>query len=264
MEPVTDGRIPRENSEKRLTDKERRLARLLVLEPDIPMARAAWLAGYCGGDPDLPEPKDTKSRDKLAKSATHARERPHVQAEIARLQRLQATNLQARAAMGEREAQVELEARERRLDNLTAEADVIDLGARLLALKLDAAMFDVGEIITWEPYDNGFVKVRGSAEMPAAHRRLVQKIQFHPRCGACGQDHEKPGLTLEFVPKATFSAQASKQLGLDAPRKLEVTGKDGAPLIGGQDRGIRGETVEAIRRLIVGAPVELPAIKGGG
>lgn len=254
---------PGANSDKPLTDKERRLARILALEPDIPMARAGWMAGYCGSDPGQPEPTDPKIRDKLRQSASKARDRPHVQAEIARLQRLQATNLQARAAMGEREAQVELEARERRLDNLTAEADVIDLGARLLELKLDAAMFDVGQVIQWEPYDNGFVKLAGSAQMSPTHRRLVQKIQFHPRCGACGADHEKPGLTLEFVPKATFAQQATKQLGLDAPRKLEVTGKDGAPLIGGQDRGIRGETVEAIRRLIVGAPVELPAIKGG-
>lgn len=222
--------VPNAEPDAVLTPLERRLARVLALEPEVPMWRAGWLAGYCGGDPSLPEPQDNRTRDKLAKSATKARGRLRVQAEIDRLRSLSARGVRARAALGDAEAKVEAEARERRLDALTAEHDVVQIGADLLQLKLNATFADVGEFVEWEGVEHDGVVLKGSDDLTKDQRRCIQKVQFHPRCGACGADHEKPGFSLELVPKATFSAQATKHLGLEAPRKHEVSGANGGPI----------------------------------
>lgn len=245
--------------DKPLTDNERRLARILAIEPDALLWRAAWLSGYGGGAPGLPEPGDTKVRRNLGKSAKRAADRPRVQAEIARIQGLTARSTRARAAAGDPEAKAEMAYQDRRRDAITAEVDVLDLAERLLALKVGGALSDIADFMEWEAYDGGMVRLKGSADLTLAERQLIQRVSFHPRCGSCGADHVHAGVTVELVPKAVFAAQASKQLGLDAPRKVEVTGRDGGALVVPEGQGgLSAETIEAVRRAIIGSPVPLP------
>lgn len=246
-------RGPSEPKDGFLTDRERRLARVLALEPEIPRWRAGWLAGYCGGDPGVPEPEDTKTRDKLAKSATKASQRPRVVAEIERLRKLAASEVMSLARVGDPEARVEFEARQRRLDEYVADLDTVKVGAQLLDLKLRAAQADIGEYVTW---DADTATVVPSDELTKEQRQLVRKLTFHPTCGKCGAEHATPGVTLELEPRATFAAQATKQLGLDAAKRLEVAGKDGGPIHVQGELGLTWTTIEAVRHAIIGRPVE--------
>lgn len=236
-----------------MTANERRLARVLALEPDVPMWRAGWLAGYCGSDPSLPEPDDAKVKDKLSKSATRALKRPRVTAEIDRLRKLAAGEAMALARVGDPEARIELEARQRRLDEYTADLDTVSLGAQLLDLKLRAAQADLGDYVTW---DGERATVVASDELTREQRQLIRKLTFHPTCGKCGAEHVNPGVTLELEPRATFAQQATKQLGLDAAAKLEVAGKDGGPIQVQAELGLSWATIEAVRHAIIGRPVE--------
>lgn len=243
-----------EHTTQALSPAERRLAQILASDTDVAMWVAGWKAGYCGVDPDGPEPKPgSPERKKLADSAGRARKRPHVQAEIQRLRNAAASDVVKAAKNGDPEAAAIVAARERTLDAAVAEQDAVTLGAGLLDLKLRAAQADMGDFADW---GSDWATVKAKDELTPEQRQLIRKIQFHPTCGKCGAEHASPGVTLELEPRATFAAQATKQLGLDAPKKLEVAGKDGGPIQVGVEFGLSKETIQVVRFAIIGRPVE--------
>lgn len=69
-------------------------------------------------------------------------------------------------------------------------------------------------------------------EMPEHVRRAIAKIETFEEFEGRGDDREYLGDTqkVEFSPKKPALDALGKHLGLDAPTKLEHTGKDGAPL----------------------------------
>lgn len=247
-------RVASEDNTQSLSPAERRLAQIFASDADVEMWRAGWKAGYCGADPDGPEPPPgSPERKKLADSAGRARKRKRVQAEIQRLRNAAASDVVRQAKNGDPEAAALVAARERTLDAAVAEQDAVSLGASLLDLKLRAAMADMGDYVDW---DATGATAKGKDELTPEQRQLIRELQFHPTCGKCGAEHERPGVTIKLEPRATFAAQATKQLGLDAPKKVEVAGKDGGPIQIGVEMGVRKETLLAIRHLIIGRPVE--------
>lgn len=253
-------RVETAGGQDALTPAERRIAQVLAGDPNVEIWRAGWLAGYCGADPNGPEPPPSSpERKSLATSARRALGRPRVQAEIKRLRNAAAGQVMAEAIAGDPEGDAIVAARTRVLDAAVAEHDAVVLGASLLDLKLRASMADIGEFVSW---DADGATVKGSDELTREQRQLVRKVQFHPTCGKCGAEHQNPGVTLELEPRATWAAQATKQLGLEAASKVEVAGKDGGPIQIGATLGLTRDTVLAVRMAIIGKPP--PAQSEGG
>lgn len=262
-----------DDPDRPLTAQERRLAQILASDTGVALWEAGWRAGYCGADPEgAPPPAGSQLRKSLADSAGRARKRKLVQAEIQRLRNAAASDVVRAAKNGDPEAAAIVAARERMKDAAVAEQDAVDLAAALLDLKLRAAYADMGDFADWgeesvevESEDGEtrtvvrpFAKVRAKDDLTREQRQLIREIQFHPTCLKCGAEHERPGVTLKLEPRATFAQQATKQLGLEAPHKHEVTGKDGGPIQ--IQAGIGPDLALAIRHLIIGKP---PAPVGG-
>lgn len=224
----------------------------MASDADIPLWEAGWKAGYCGADPDGPEPlPSSPERKSLADSAGRARKRPHVVAEIKRIRNAAASGLMQTARKDDPEIKAIIAAGERVLDMAVAEHDTVTLGAGLLGLKLRAAHADMGDFVDWT---SDRATVKGRDELTKEQRQLIRKLTFHPMCGKCGAEHATPGVSLELEPRATFAAQASKQLGLDAAAKVELAGKDGGPIQVRAEHGLSWTTIEAVRHAIIGRP----------
>jgi hypothetical protein len=238
---------------KSLTERERRLVLVVLADPDVTMWRAGQLSGFCGADPDGPEPDTTTDEGRarhrsLHNSAKRALARPHVSAELTRKRASLALAAARRDGQGV-EASEALAKRDRR-DRIVAEQAAIDHGALLLDVKLRAAQADIGEFCHWS---GGVLTVKDSDALTPAQRQLIAEIKFSPICGKCGAAHDVPGVSLKLVDKVRMAALASKQLGVDAPKQVELSGRNGAPIQA--EVGIKWPTIEGVRWAITGRPV---------
>jgi len=231
-----------------LTDHQARLVAVVMADPDVELWRAGQLAGFCSSMPDDPEPTGAR-RKALASSASRALKTPHVAAELDRLRRATLVKLQSSTPTASRTA--EARARQDRLDRVLEEQAIVDHGAVLLDLKLRASLADIGDFCHWS---DGALVVKDSDALTPAQRQLIAEVKFSPICGKCGAAHETPGVTLKLVDKVRMTAQASKQIGVDAPKQVEVSGRGGGPLQV-EVRGIEMATILGVRFAIIGRPV---------
>ena len=231
------------NPGRKLNDQQRRFVDAYVGVADHVMWRAAQLAGYKDVDPkaDLAGPEHKDLRLKLTKAGDRALRTPTVRAYLDYLEQRAAAEVLA----GPEGAGILARVR----DQIVVEHDVVKMRAQTLDLLYRISHADIGELASWDGHG---VEVRSSEELPRELRQLIHRLEY-TFCSKCGTGN---GVKLELEPKIPALGQLAKSLGMFAPTKVELAGKDGGPiqLASGAAPGLTRETIEACRRAIVGRP----------
>lgn len=227
-----------------LTPKQRAFAQAYVGAAGEIGWRAAWSAGYCDTDPDGPEPSPAKVHTLTAQGSrclAHA----GVAAYIAELREAATASLLA-SPSGEPIRRA-IMTRER------VEYDATELAQRNLDLITLIAHHDPRDVVSWGC--DGLVIV-DSSELAWWQAIILRSVEQTERI--CSDGTREVKITVKLEPRAPYVAMLEKRLGATAPARVEITGKNGAPLVPDRDPGLSWETILAVRHTIIGRPVERP------
>lgn len=225
-----------------LNSRQRRYAELRIREPERERWRIALEAGYLDVPDDAEVDSDLKKR--LHHAASRAERSRNVQAYMQHLR-----ELAAKAALADPNA---IKMRDQIRAMHVAEWDAVTVGAITFDLAVRKAHFDPNDVLEVE---GGKLSLRDWEGLAPEQRQMISSVKFADPCPKCGTGRD--GLDLKFENRLGYLKLLGSWLGAEKPSRVEVTGKDGAPLgLPSSERGLTPGTVLAVRRLIIGAPVE--------
>lgn len=196
-----------------LTSKQRAFAEALVGDPERCGWRAAWKAGYSGGNADLPLPETKRKRETLATSASRVLAVPHVRAYI--------DELEARAAAAFIASPAGAPVREHIAARETALADLEQLAAQNLGVLTAIALGDPRAVVKW---GTGWVTVTDSSDLTYEQALLIKKV-VHRQFGESGSE-----TLVELADRAPYVKMLEQRVGKVAPVRHELSGPGGGPL----------------------------------
>lgn len=200
-----------------LTPKQREFANYLVSDAERCGWKAAWKAGYCGGDPDLPYPDDDRKRKTLAQTASKTVAKPAVAAYIAELD-ARATAAFMAGPQGEviREHVAAREAQQHEAE-------------KLAALNLDVitaiALHDPRDLVQW---DQTSITIADSKQLEYHQAILLKEVRHEDVFHKDGSTSHIT--TVKLADRAPYVKLLEQRLGKLAPIKHEVSGPGGGPI----------------------------------
>lgn len=116
------------------------------------------------------------------------------------------------------------------------------------------AQSDVAEVMQVD--EEGRVFVRSLTDLPERVRRAISKITQRTTevVTQDGRTVEKIQLAVEFHSKTAALRMLMDHLGMDAPKRIESTGKDGGPVETKVNHGLTPEASRAIKLRFLGIP----------